>query len=139
MSAIKVSRLKLSKGKNLEQLKKEARQLGGEIRKQQLFEVSYNKFNNGTSVGFNPFVSEPFELRSDVLGNLSFDVRFYFAGDELKALADDYSFTIPSYAERWKFSDSSDLIFLIDNDRLKIGEGRRETSISDSGKAQEHL
>jgi hypothetical protein len=73
------------------------------------------------------------------LGNLSFDVRFYFAGDELKAPADDYSFTIHSYAESWKFSNSSDLIFLIDNERLKIGEGRRESSISDSGKVHEHL
>ncbi len=125
--------------KNLAQLQKEARQLGGEFNKELIFEVSYNKFNDLTSVGFNHFVSDLFILKGRTRANLSFDVNFYFSGNELKYPADKYSFSINSAADEWKFLRSTKLIFLIDGNRFEVGDGERHTSILDSGTVLEHL
>lgn len=125
--------------KNLAQLQKEARQLGGEFNKELIFEVSYNKFNDGTSVGFNPFVKDLFILKGHTRANLSFDVSFTFSGNELKSPADKYSFSILSSADEWKFLRSTKLIFLIDGTRFEVGDGERRTSILGSGTVVEHL
>lgn len=93
------------------------------------FQISYDKFKDKTTIQFGWFnVSGSKENQSNAFF-LSFGAAFAYAG-QAPAQPENYTLWFSSSTSKWAFLDRRHLIFLVDGERIDIGDGNRSGKVS---------
>jgi hypothetical protein len=115
------------------------------------YEIRYDKFEDQTLVRFsgNNLVTSGEQFGAMLAGAMGgrsslsvvpillLGAGFVFTGDTLKQSPKDYIIYFDYSGESWAFLKNSNLIFLVDDERIQFGEGQVDRTIKKQGGVNE--
>lgn len=114
--------------KTLDQLKNETKTFQNNKR----FEIEYDKFKDSSVVRFSSFSIYSAKPGG---GIIYFGLSFPFEGNVLKSTPDRINLFFLSSGAAWRFLKLHNLIFILDDERLDLGEGRHNGRINSAGRS----